>query len=215
MPTITTLLLSSLLALITCTAQAHAEGAADKSLLLQRNDFPTLAANDQIQRLVIFDPDVEDFPVRCGQLRIARRTELSPRWQPVIDRLTLTSCEVTAFDDGETYLTYDARATFKPAAATLQGLPVIGYEEAMGAMHIRQSYDVDAPIAQLLKAMRPLIEHDCQPMLQLNPMAVPTCTMSYDGEAWSVTVGELNHTVSLRANPDNPARSLYEVRGGD
>ncbi|WP_269790431.1 hypothetical protein [Stenotrophomonas sp. Iso1] len=215
MPLIHTVLRSSLVALITVAAPAQAGDAATKPLPLQRNDFPTLATNEQIQRLVIFNPDVEDFPQRCEQLRMVKLAELSPRWQPVIDRLTLKSCEVTTFDDGETYLSYEAQATFKPAATTLQGLPVIGYHEGMGERHIRQSLVVDAPITQLLNVLRPVIERDCQPMLQLNPMAVRTCTMAYDGEAWSMIVGELNHTVWLRADPDSPARSMYEVSGGD
>lgn len=207
-----TVLLAAISIMLSGVAPAE---AATKPLKLQRNAFPTLAANQNIQRLVMFNAGTEDFPRRCDQLSIVKLQDLSLRWQPHIERLALKTCDINVFNDGETYLTYEAQATFKPGAATLEGLPVLSYDEAMGEMHIRQRYLVDAPIAALLKALRPLIERDCQPMLELNPMTVKTCTMSYDGEAWSVIVGELNHTVWLRADPDNPARSLYEVSGGD
>lgn len=215
MPTSRTMLFALLLIALSTVAPAHAGNA--KPLKLQQRDFPTLAVNRYFQRLVVFDSEIQDFPTRCDELRLARPHELAPRWRPGIAKLLLRYCDTRPFQEllGTDYLSYGAVASFKTGAATLHGLPVVRYEEDMGALRSSQRYVLDAPIARLLKAMRPSIERDCQPMLELNPMAVTTCTMEYNEEYWSLIVGELNHTISLGADPDNPAYSYYQVSGGD
>lgn len=205
----------SLLSLPLLALPAQAIEDAARSLKLRLGEFPTLAVNRHIARVVIFSTDADDFPQRCDQLRLAGRGELSPRWPHVVGHLTLQACTVESFDDGDSYLSYAASATFKPGTVTLQGLPVLRYEEAGAEMHLRQSYVIDAAPAQLLKTLRPLIEADCAPLRQRNPAAVPHCRMQRDGQDWSLVVGEFNHTVHLTPDPDNPARSRYSVTGGD
>ena len=207
----------ALFALCAMLLPAPVHAGNGKPLQLKMNDFPTLATDRYAQRLAIFDSRIEDFPSRCDELRIAQRRELAARWRPSIAKLVFRYCDTRPFEEllGKDYLSYGAQATFKAGAVTLYGLSVIRYEEDMGAMRGSQRYVLNAPIAELLKAMRPLIERDCLPMLELNPMTVSTCTMSYNEASWDLIVGELNHTISLGADPDNPAHSYYQVSGGD
>lgn len=190
-------------------------GAASNALKIQPEDFPSLASNENLTQLAIFSTGMGDFPQRCDQLRLVKQDELSPRWSAVIAKLSLTSCTREAYDDGSGYLSYAASATFKPDAVTLLDLPVLRYDEDAGEMHILRTYVIDAPLQQLLQTLRPRIEKDCEPTHRVNPSAVPTCTMEADDGTWRLTLGELNTTATLAADPDNPAHSLYSYGGGD
>jgi len=196
-------------------AAVPATDAASSTLKIQPEDFPSLASNEALAQLAIFSTGMGDFPQRCDQLRLVKQDELSPRWSAVIAKLSLTSCTREAYDDGSGYLSYAASATFKPGAVTLLGLPVLRYDEDAGEMHILRTYVIDAPLQQLLQTLRPRIEKDCEPTHRVNPSAVPTCTMEADDGTWRLTLGELNTTATLAADPDNPAHSLYSYGGGD
>ncbi len=186
-----------------------AAAQSGKPLQVALDEFPSLARSADGSRLVVFSAGMKGFPGSCSQLRVARLDELSSRWQPAVEQLTLASCEMGMPVISASYLSYTVNASFKPGTVQLQGLPVLGYSESGGAMHHAQSYTVDAPLPALRSALGPVIERECLPLHQRNPDAVPTCTLQQEGDSWLLLMGGVNRMIMLKPAADDPSRSQY------
>jgi len=199
--------LSAPLLLLAIAGSAAAQNAGQ--LQLGPNEFPALGRAADSSRLVVFAAGLTGFPGSCSQLRAARLDELSARWQPVVEQVTLASCEKGMPVIGDSYLSYNVNARFKQGMVRLQGLPVEAYEESGGPMHRAQTYTVAAPLTTLLRTVGPVVQRDCLPLRQRNPEAVPTCNLQQEGDAWALMIGGVNRMVMLKPASGDPTRSQY------
>lgn len=190
-------------------------------LALEALEFPALAQTPQVPQMAIYSDVADlDFPRRCSQVRAAQPQELAGAWPQVVARIVLDDCSEHRSDadadiDGEPFVVYQVSATFKPGTVTLLGLPVTASRYELSELHASYRYVLDVPLELALKALRPQIERNCQPVLE-NPAVNTDCVMQQqEDEAWSVSVGELNSYNMLQRDPDNAKRSIYSEGGGD
>ena len=204
-----------LVALTGLVATAHAANAP-APLRLSGDDFPTLEM-PPLRQLVVYTGAGGDFPENCKQLRIARPDEFAARWRPYILHPVLDQCRIEAVGADEApEVFYAASARFPPGVVSLHGLPAIAAREQASAMYGSNSLVLDVPLARALAVLRPIVERQCRPVARNNPSIVTNCKMEDDGQGgWVIAVGELNSAISLSPDPDNAARTLYTVSGGD
>lgn len=200
---------------------ATAAPAPTFPLVLKALEFSALAQTPQVPQMAIYSDVADlDFSARCTQLQAPRPQELAGLWPHVVSRIVLHDCRdhrlaAEGNIDSEPFVVYQVSTAFKPGTVTLHSLSMTASRYELSELHASYRYVLDVPLELALKALRPQIERNCQPMLE-NPAFNTDCVMQLqEDDVWSVSVGELNSYNMLQRDPDDANRSIYSEGGGD